>query len=204
MWSSGSVQSALGEKHMNLMLASGRRALPILLLLVLLSAPIGRLELSAQQPADGAAPTGVKLKPEVEAFAIFEGKWACRGVFPSNGKTIESQIVFSPELEGAWLLARHDDLPPNRFHAFELWGFDPAEKQFVAFLYDNFGGVRRFTSSGWVGDKLIWIGESSKTDAATVQRFVYKRDNPSQFALNWEVKKGAADWAIGDTLTCKK
>jgi hypothetical protein len=85
-----------------------------------------------------------------------------------------------------------------------LWGFDPAEKQFVAFLYDNFGGVRRFTSSGWVEDKLIWIGESSKTDPPTVQRFVYKRDNPSQFALNWEVKKGAADWAIGDALTCKK
>jgi hypothetical protein len=189
---------------MNPISASSGRALPILLLLLLLTKPFGRLNLSAQQPANGASPTSVKLKPAVEVFAAFEGKWACRGVFPSNGKTIESQIIFSPELEGAWLLARHDDLPPNRFHAFELWGFDPAEKQFVAFLYDNFGGGRRFTSSGWVEDKLIWIGESSKTDPPTVQRFVYKRDNPSQFALNWEVKKGAADWAIGDTLTCKK
>jgi hypothetical protein len=68
---------------MNLMLAPSRRVLPIFLLLVLLSAPIGRLELSAQQPANGAAPTSVKLKPEVEIFATFEGKWACRGVFPS-------------------------------------------------------------------------------------------------------------------------
>jgi len=189
---------------MNLILASSRRALPILLLLVLLSTPIGWLELSAQQPASGAASTSVKLKPEVEVFASLEGTWACRGVFPSSGKTIESQIVFSPELEGAWLWKRHDDLPPNRFHAFELWGFDAAEKQFVAFVYDNFGGVRRFTSSGWAEDKLIWMGESSKTDPPAVQRFVYSRDNPARFVLNWEVKKGAADWAIGDTLTCKK
>jgi hypothetical protein len=177
-----------------------------LLLLVLLAPTIYGFEsdLLAQQSGGGTASPAVKLKAEVEPLASFEGKWACRGVFPSNGKTIESQIMFSAELEGAWLLARHDDLPPNRFHAFELWGFDPAEKQFVAFLYDNFGGVRRFTSFEWTEDKLIWIGESLKTDPPTVERFVYKRDNPSQFVVNWEVKKGTADWAVGDTLTCKK
>lgn len=189
---------------MNSLCASRAKVLPILLLLVLLTQPFGRPELSAQQSAIRVAPPGVRLKPEVEAFLTFPGKWACRGLFPSSGKAIESQIVFSAELEGAWLLARHDDLPPNRFHAFELWGFDPAEKQFVAFVYDNFGGVRKFTSSGWMEDKLIWLGETSKTDPPTEQRFVYKRDSPSQFVLNWEVKKGTADWAIGDTLTCTK
>jgi hypothetical protein len=174
----------------------------VLLLLALLSEAVGPRELTAQQ--SGPASATVKLKPEVESIASFEGKWACRGIFPSNGKTIESQIVFTADLEGAWLTVRHDDLPPNRFHAFELWGFDPAEKQYVAFVYDNFGGVRKFTSSGWTGDKLIWLGETSKTDPPTVQRFVYRRDNPSQFVVNWEVKKGTADWAVGDTLTCKK
>jgi|SRR5580658_7203992 hypothetical protein len=189
---------------MNSLFAFRGKALPILLLLMLWTQPFGGRELSAQQTAGGAASPSGKWKPAVEGFATLEGEWACRGVFPANGKTIESQIVFSPELEGAWLFARHDDLPPNRFHAFELWGFDSAEKQFVAFVYDNFGGVRKFTSSGWTENKLVWLGETSKTDPPAVQRFVYKRDNPSQFALNWEVKKGTADWAVGDTLTCKK
>jgi hypothetical protein len=189
---------------MNLTIALSRRILPLTGLLALLGYAAGVSEIFAQKPANETAQTKVKLKPEVESLAGFEGKWACRGVFASNGKIIESQKVFSAELEGAWLLARHDDLPPNRFHAIELWGFDPSEKQFVAFIYDNFGGVRRFTSLGWAEDKLIWLGESSKTDSPTVQRFVYKRDSPSQFVVNWEVKKGSADWAVGDTLTCKK
>jgi hypothetical protein len=80
--------------------------------------------------------------------------------------------VFAADLEGAWLAVRHHDLPTNRFQAFELWSFDPAEKQYVALLCDNFGGVRKFISSGWTEDKLIWLGESSKTDPQSVRRFV--------------------------------
>jgi hypothetical protein len=175
----------------------------VLLLLALVSEAVGPRELKAQSGTAGPS-ANVKLKPAVESLASFEGKWACRGIFPSNGKPIESQIVFAADLEGAWLTVRHDDLPPNRFHAFELWGFDLSEKQYVAFFYDNFGGVRKFVSSGWTEDKLIWLGESSKTDPPSVPRFVYKRDSPSQFVVNWEVKKGTADWAVGDTLTCKK
>ncbi len=59
---------------------------------------------------------------------------------------------------------RHDDMPPDRFHALELWGFDSSAKNFVAFIYDNFGGVRKFTSDGLAGDQLIWKGESTKAD----------------------------------------
>jgi hypothetical protein len=180
------------------------RSLIFLLLLLSLLHPFQTAKLFAQQPASATTSAGVTLKPEVQSLASFEGKWACSGVFPSNGKEIESQIVFLPELEGAWLWVRHDDLPPNRFHALEMWGFDPAENQFVAFIYDNFGGVRKFTSSGWTEDKLIWLGETSKTDPPSVQRFVYTRSSPSQFAVNWEAKKGNAGWAVGDTLTCKK
>jgi Protein of unknown function (DUF1579) len=154
------------------------------------------------KPANQPSP---KLKKELESLTPLIGKWACQGVFPSNGKHIESQITFTPDLEGAWLSMRHDDLPPNAFHAAEFWGFDSSAKQFVAFIYDNFGGSRKFTSSGWTDEgKLIWMGETSQTDPPTTQRFVYKLDNPAQFVLNWEVRRGAADWAIGDTLTCKK
>jgi hypothetical protein len=145
-----------------------------------------------------------KLKKEIALFAPLQGKWSCQGVFPSNGKKIESQIAFAPDLDGAWLVKRHDDLPPNLFHDAEYWGFDSAGKQFVAFLYDNFGGVRKFTSSGWADDKLTWLGEPSKSDPPRLERFVYKRDSPTQIEVNWEVKPGAKDWAIGDTLTCKK
>jgi hypothetical protein len=171
--------------------------------LVLLLCAYGRFSMAAPQ-ANGTVQGPVKLKKEIETLGSFEGRWSCQGVFPSSGKPIESQVVFSPDLEGAWLAVRHDDLPPNRYHAFEMWGFDEESKQFVAFIYDNFGGARKFTSAGWVEKKLVWLGEGSKTDPPVVQRFVFASEGPSQFVMNYEVKKGSADWVIGDTLTCKK
>ena len=160
-------------------------------------------ELHPQEAKSSESPQP-QLKKEIESFAPLPGKWSCAGVFPSNGKKIESQIAFAPDLDGAWLVKRHDDLPPNVLHDAEYWGYDSAAKQFVAFIFDNFGGVRRFTSSGWVDDKLTWLGEPSKSEPPRLERFVYKRDSSTQIEVNWEVKQGAKDWAIGDTLTCKK
>jgi len=177
-----------------------RSRIALLLVSTLCLAP---LRIPAQQ-AKSSETAEPKLKKEIESFAPLQGRWSCAGVFPSSGKKIESQIAFAPDLDGAWLVKRHDDLPPNVFHAAEYWGFDSAAKQFVAFIYDNFGGVRKFTSSGWADDKLIWLGEPSKSDPPRLERFVYKRDTPTQIEVNWEVKQGAKDWAIGDTLTCRK
>lgn len=154
--------------------------------------------------AKNPGPSEHKLKKEVAAFAPLQGQWSCAGVFPSNGKKIESKIAFVADLDGAGLVKRHDDLPPNVFHDADYWGFDSAAKQFVAYIYDNFGGVRKFSSAGWADSKLIWLGEPSKSDPVRLERFVYQRDSPTQMEVNWEVKQGAKDWAIGDTLTCKK
>lgn len=155
---------------------------------------------SANPPASQGAASPTKLKGEIESFASLSGAWKCKGVFPANGKAIESQITFTPDLEGAWLLVRHDDLPPNRFHALELWGFDKDQKLFVAHIYDNFGGQRKLTSSGWDDKQLTWLLESPGT--AGTQRFVFKRETPEQLMVNWEVKGANSDWQIGDTLTC--
>jgi hypothetical protein len=182
--------------------------------LVVICAPLFGTTLAAN-PQTGAArstspvqPTPVQLGKELETLAYFTGHWSCQGVFPSNGKQIASEIVFAPDLEGAWLTVRHDDLPPNRFHAFEMWGFDKEAKQFVNFIYDNFGGARKFTSSGWSENTLIWAGESHTASPAALERFVFRRADsgrgPGQFVVNYEVKRGSADWAIGDSLTCRK
>jgi hypothetical protein len=155
-------------------------------------------------PQQSTVDSAAKLQKQVESFSLFEGKWSCEGIFPKSGKHIASQIVFAPDLEGAWLAVRHDDMPPDRFHALELWGFDSAAKNFIAFIYDNFGGVRKFTSAGLASDQLIWKGESTKADPSITERFVFNLKDASQFVVNYEVQRDSADWVIGDTLTCKK
>lgn len=180
-----------------------KNAVTLLIMLALLNSPNSVL-LGARQSAGPGDLADKPLNGEIESFAGLQGQWVCEGVFPSGGKRINSTILFTPNLEGMWLSVRQDDLPPNKFHAVEYWGFDSPEKQFVAFVFDNFGGVRKFTSSGWARDRFIWLGEASKTSPLTVQRFVYKRHSPNQLLVSWEVKKGTSDWAVGDTLTCKR
>ena len=176
-----------------------------------LSFCLAAIALSAHQDAKVAArsqepplDSPTKLKKQIESFSTFQGKWSCEGVFTKSGKHIASQIAFAPDLEGSWLTVRHDDMPPDRFHALELWGYDSAAKNFIAFIYDNFGGVRRFTSTGLADNQLIWNGESTKADPHVTERFVFKLKDAGQFAVNYEVQRGSADWVIGDTLTCKK
>jgi hypothetical protein len=156
------------------------------------------------QTSANAPSSSVKLSKDLESLAYFAGHWSCQGVFPSNGRQIASEIVFAPDLEGAWLTVRHDDLPPNRYHAFEMWGFDKQTNQFIAFIYDNFGGARKFTSAGWSENTLVWAGEPPNVTATTIERFVFRRADAGQFVVNYEVKRGSVDWAVGDTLTCKK
>ena len=158
----------------------------------------------ARQTHPPAAASSATFKPEIAALAEFAGSWACKGVFPSNGQRIESRITFASDLEGAWLSVRHDDLPPNRFHAYEWWGYDSAAKEYTAFLFDNFGGARAFTSPGWNENALIWTVKPANPASVPAQRFVFARERPGeQFVVNYEVKRGA-DWKIGDTLTCTR
>jgi hypothetical protein len=87
------------------------------------------------------------LKPELTSFQTLIGKWNCSGQLANHGP-IRSTIVFSPDLDGGWLRARHEDAPPNRYLSAEMWGYDKDAGSFIAVIHDNFGGARLFTSPG--------------------------------------------------------
>jgi hypothetical protein len=157
----------------------------------------------AKDPAPAVASPNT-LADELQPLAYFQGLWTCQGVFPSSGKPIASNLDFSSGLEGAWLAVQSDDVPPNRFHARELWGYDKNAKRFRNFIFDNFGGARLFTSPGWDGDKLVWTGDAFASADAPAQRFIFQKSSPQEFAVSWEVRKPQADWAVGDRLTCRK
>jgi hypothetical protein len=151
------------------------------------------LSTSAQQ-----SPT---LKKELAPLEFFEGTWSCKGTFPASGKTIESHITFTPDLDGAWLSVRHDDTPPNKFHALELWGWDAKKSQFIATIFDNFGGARQFSSTGWQDQSFTWNGEPAARGTSPGERFVFRKDSSTEFTVNWEVNRDST-WKVGDTLTC--
>jgi hypothetical protein len=138
---------------------------------------------------------GVGLQGSLGSLSYFVGHWSCDGAF-SNGQKIHSTLAFQPELGGAWLALRADDAPPNEFHALELWGHPEDVKDYQNVIFDNFKGMRPFTSSGWTGDQWIWAGPS--------ERFVFARKAARAFDVSWEVARPDAGWAVGDKLRCQR
>jgi hypothetical protein len=156
--------------------------------------------LNALQTAGDA---GTELKKEIEPLAPFLGEWECSGTFAKSGKPISSSIKISSDLDRAWVIVRHNDLPPNQFHALELWGFDKSSHQFENSVFDNFSGSRKFGSPGWNGTQFIWTRTEVAPDAVT-ERFLFDLLSFSKLQITWQVKKPKEDWIVGDTLVCQK
>jgi len=100
---------------------------------------------------------GVRAQPQTAAVSlrVFEGRWACAGSFAASGKPVASIISAAWDTPTQALLLHQDDLPPNGFHALELWG-GRGRTGFRASISDAYSGVRWLESPGWVDDRLTW------------------------------------------------
>jgi hypothetical protein len=145
-----------------------------------------------------------KLKPELISLTFFQGVWSCDGKFSKDDRKISSDMTFQPDLEGAWIMVRHDDRPPNRFHAVEFWGFDKTTGRFVAVINDSFGSTRMFTSPGWQGDRLIWDGDALTPEKKPQQHFLFEKKGPHEFVVTFELSREEGGWKPIDVLTCTK
>ena len=146
-----------------------------------------------------ASPT---LKPSIASLGYFVGDWECSGKFDSSGKTIEAHQHFSPDLEGAWMIFRHDDKPPFGYHSMAEWGWDASGKKFVMMVQDSTGGVRMFHSGGWNSAQLEWDGDDM-LGAASKQRFSFERLDDRHFKVSYFTTKNG-DWSRMDSSLCSK
>ena len=131
--------------------------------------------------------------------AAFSGRWRCAGAF-ANGRPIASDVAFTSELDGRWLLLRHDDRAPQRWRALGLWGADTA-RTVRATLYDNTGGPpRTFVAPPWDGHTL----RLEAPPAARRERFVYEAPARDSLAFAYEVSTDGVTWRLGDRLACRR
>ncbi len=138
--------------------------------------------------------------PPVTSLTYFTGAWSCAGEFPRSGKKISSHMTFSLDSGGFSLVKHHDDDPPNGYHAIELWGYSETNKRYEAALQDPYSGVREFVSNGFDGDTLAW---TSASWLQPVQSFVYHRNDPQHFTVDYHVATKTGDVVV-DTLLCTR
>lgn len=149
-------------------------------------------------PADPAA-----LKPAIQPLAFFVGRWICEGKFVKSGKAISAMETFRPELDGNWLVMRHDDQAPFTWHSLEVWGYDAKTALFNYYNFDNFANARHYTSAGWSGDKLVWTW-STVAASSYVDRFVYERHGDAEYQVSYFSSKDGGPWTEGDTSICRR
>jgi hypothetical protein len=180
---------------------NSRTPIVVLAVVLALSAPL--LTRALRGPQEAVSGTVPAFKGSIASFQYFSGTWGCQGSFPATGKTIASTLTFAPALDGAFLSLQHADLPPNKFHALEMWGWDAKTSTFTARIFDNYGGARHFTSTGWQDQSLTWNADIATGATAPAERFVFRKDSATQMTVNWEVSRDSS-WKIGDTLTCTR
>ena len=86
---------------------------------------------------------------------FFSGEWTGIGEF-ANGKKIEAEVSFKPDLDNQWLDYRHTDSAPNKYKALGVWGYERSSSKFAMMVNDNFGGMRLFLSEGWAIGKIVF------------------------------------------------
>jgi hypothetical protein len=145
----------------------------------------------AQQPTTDA--TMVKF---------FSGNWSCSGEF-ANGKKIEADLSFVPELDGKWLLYRHTDRPPGAFKALATWGVDQPTGSLVSVIEDNFGNARLFTSDGWKDGSVTFSRIPMLEQKPSPERFRYERQSPDSFKMTYE-RSAEGQWKMGDFIVCTR
>jgi hypothetical protein len=132
----------------------------------------------------------------------FSGHWACGGHF-SNGKLISSAESFAPILGARFLAQEHSDNAPFTYNAHALWGYDQTQHLFTLSIYDNFGGQRLFTSSGWQDAALTFETHALLAPVTRQERFIYKSlTSDAGYSVEYQVLDKSGTWKMGDVLEC--
>jgi len=117
--------------------------------------------------AQGSQPPGPPM--EMAQLKGYEGSWVCHGNVPEGpyGPAHKSttSVKIHGDLDGMWLLGHIDEAASkenaNPFKGTMHMTYDTTAKSFLMLWVDNTGGWATQSSSGWEGDKMVWLGDGS-------------------------------------------
>jgi hypothetical protein len=136
--------------------------------------------------------------PELAELAFFTGSWEADGTFHATPFSSEKPIAMRIDVEvvhrGFWVQTRTAEQPspdnPNPLTATYLWGHDPETGRFSAEWSDSNGGRATQTSTGWVGDRLVFTGQMTYGGYRFALRDTFTRLGDDEFHHLGEVDLG--------------
>ena len=136
--------------------------------------------------------------PGLAALGFFTGAWEAEGTFHatpfSAEKPIAMRIDVEPVHRGFWVQTRTAEQPspdnPNPLTATYLWGYDAEAGRFSAEWFDSNGGRATQASTGWEGDRLVFLGQMTLGGDRFALRDTFTRRGDDEFHHLGEVDLG--------------
>jgi hypothetical protein len=96
-----------------------------------------------------------------QGLSAFEGTWRCSDEV--EGHSLESRLRIRSIGERLWNVEYVQEQGPQLDRPYRsegMWGYDPLQKRFFRYSFDNFGGSDLGFSDGLNGHSFVWTGES--------------------------------------------
>jgi hypothetical protein len=133
------------------------------------------------------------------ALGRFVGNWSCKGSFTGNGASIAADLSIQPDERSGALIVRHDDVPPNSYHALEIWTMNKTGTGARAAVSDKYSGMRWFESTGWVGSILTW---TRLENGIAAEQFAYEFKGENM-KVEWSIARNGK-MTLGDAILCRR
>ncbi len=137
----------------------------------------------------------------------FKGDWSGAGKFAGNGKEVQSDFSFVPDIENQCLVVRQKERSPNTFQFIALWSIDSSNGNLVMILTSNHNsGARLFRGENdggkWQnGEKLVFQSTPELRAGFALERLTFERQSDASFLATYEMSRDRKNWKTGDTQT---
>ena len=168
------------------------------------------LGLGLSATTSGAETSTASPPPELKQFDWFLGTWKCTGTtFASpmeKEHATESTLTIQNDLDGFWQSFTVEEAKtaanPTPVKGAGHGGYDRALKKFVRVGFNNHGRWSSWTSTGWAGDRVVFVGAAGAKDVQLRQTITKKGDNAFDSVV--EAKGAGGKWAKAAETSCKK
>jgi hypothetical protein len=128
---------------------------------------------SDKSGGDGGAPAAMvdddTPPPEQAVLDAFVGTWKCKGKAQTDRSPeadVTITITVKKDLGGRWLSVKTEENKskdnPTPTLSQQVWGWSRERNALVQNGADNHGGFYDGTSTGWVGDRFVWITDAAR------------------------------------------
>jgi hypothetical protein len=158
---------------------------------------------------DDAIDDSIPPPEQDDALKGLIGAWRCSGTSSTEfGADAPSTftVTVKKDIGGRWYAARTELVVKAKgakpITSQEVWGWSRAKGGLVRNGATSLGGFLQSTSTGWVGERFAWSGESAQRGRPAKEKLAFERTGPAELAV--EVSIGTDELHVVFEGACRK